>query len=151
MNSAWLKHFLVAVAVSLPSFANSQTPEVKDVSKFVNKYCVSCHGSTAQEADRRFDDLSSTKLLPEQREKWHEILDRLNLGDMPPEDAKLQPTDQERIAITGVLTKLLTTADRANRKQQPVFRRLNRTEYDASIRHVLGLEEMLEDPCGFHS
>ena len=113
---------------------------------FLRKYCVDCHGAQIQEGDRRFDQLSTDIVQTNDAEIWHEVLDRLNLGDMPPEDAKAQPSDQERLDLVAKLTKRLSEKARTNEKQKTVFRRLNRREYDAAMRHVFGLESMLADP-----
>jgi hypothetical protein len=113
---------------------------------FIKKYCIDCHGADSQEGDRRFDKLSLSQLNATNAESWHEILDRLNLGDMPPEDADPKPTDDERLDMVARLTKKLAAASAATAKPQTVLRRLNRQEYDAAIRHVLGLEPMLSDP-----
>ena len=121
--------------------------DLAQISGFVNKYCVSCHGAKAQEGDRRFDELSPAAISIDQSETWHEILDRLNLADMPPKDAKLQPTDAQRLEMSKKLTRVLANAkNNLPHKPQTVLRRLNRAEYDAAMRSVLGLESMLDDP-----
>ena len=135
--------FLVLLNLTVIASAKD---DIGSVSTFVNKYCVSCHGAQSQEGDRRFDQLWGDKLTSENIESFHEILDRLNLADMPPEDAELQPTDEQRIAIAEKLAQGLAAIKSKNAKPQTVFRRLNRQEFDAAVRNVLGLEEMLADP-----
>ena len=61
---------------------------------FLNKYCCDCHGEKKQKADRRFDFLTGSVEDFKQQELWQEILDQLNLGEMPPEDER-QPSDRE--------------------------------------------------------
>ncbi len=135
---------LLILLVAAPAYGQDDLANIRG---FVNKYCVSCHGTESQEGDRRFDMLSSVTIEPKQSEAWHEILDRLNLADMPPEDAKLQPTDAQRLAMSQQLTRLLVNAKNSEpAKPQTVLRRLNRDEYDAAMRSVLGLETMLDDP-----
>ena len=138
--------------------------DFSSVQKFVATYCVDCHGPELQEADRRFDQLipsdpnavqsvSSQVLDSSEREHWREILDRLNSGDMPPSDADKQPTDQERLRtikrLTDQLIRKSSTNDGAD--AQPALRRLNKSEYDRSVRSLLGLEEMLADPTASFS
>ena len=140
--------FLIAVSTVL-SFSDSGLAQNQATSPelaFVGKYCTSCHGESLQEADRRFDDLSASGVTADQAEAWHEILGRLNLGDMPPADAPMQPSAKERIEMVERLTAALSDAAAADRSEQTVFRRLNRAEYDAAMRAALGLEAMLSDP-----
>lgn len=131
------------IVLAAPAFAND---DIKALKQFVTTYCVSCHGSELQEADRRFDQLSGRSLDADQHEAWSEILDRLNLGDMPPEDAPDQPTDAQRLEHVERLMRILSSAKEGQHESQTVLRRLTRAEYDAAMRNVLGLEEMLEDP-----
>lgn len=133
--------------------ADTQSPiDFANAQAFVSKYCVSCHGPDAEEGDRRFDSLveqptNRTDLSGASLEAWHEVLDRVNLADMPPEDAPRQPTDEERLFISESLTKLLSQIKHdSSATAQTVLRRLNRVEYDAAIRDVLAIDEMLADP-----
>ena len=54
---------------------------------FLKTYCLDCHGSDNQEADRRFDTLSATIDDDQTLVDYQDIVDQLNLGQMPPEDA----------------------------------------------------------------
>lgn len=118
--------------------------------RFVQTYCVSCHGPDEEEGDRRFDGLAAIGSKEnddvDNRELWREVLDRLNLGDMPPEDADLQPSDEERLEIIELLTDRLSQTLDQEHENDIALRRLNRAEYDRSVRQLLGLETMLSDP-----
>ena len=65
---------------------------------FVSKYCTQCHGEEKQKADRRFDMLSLSIEDFREQEMWQEIVDQLNLGEMPPDDES-QPSEAERLAV----------------------------------------------------
>ena len=67
-----------------------QSPWAKTMPKeFVSKYCTQCHGEDKQKADRRFDMLSLSIEDFREQEMWQEIVDQLNLGEMPPDDESL--------------------------------------------------------------
>lgn len=128
--------------------------------KFVQKYCVACHGERTQEGDRDFQGLhslartvkdSKAKDALHGREQWQEILDRLNLGDMPPEEAEIQPTDEERLKIIELLTKSLSQRIEKGESDQVSLLRLTKGEYDRTVRNLLGLETMLADPTATFS
>ena len=125
------------------SFAGATTPRA-----FVQEYCVRCHGEKRQKGDRRFDQLGNGLSKIDELEAWQEILDQINRGSMPPEDAK-QPGEAERVAIARQLTRDLREAVTrlAPSESATTLRRLNRYEYDRSVRELLGLK-MLFDPTG---
>ena len=77
--------------------------------EFVSKYCYQCHGAEKQKADRRFDMLSSTIADFREQELWQEVVDQLNLGDMPPEDES-QPSEEERLAVIELITNGIADA-----------------------------------------
>jgi hypothetical protein len=74
-------------------------------------------------------------------ETWHDALNQLNLGEMPPED-ETQLTPKERTTLTQWLNSELKRATKArqNTGGQAVIRRLNRAEYQNTMTDLLGLE-----------
>ena len=98
-------------------------------------------------ADRSFEALSDDLSSPDARQQWREIVGRLNLGAMPPKGAK-QPSDKERLAVIDVMSERLASAQAASNSTgaKTVLRRLNRFEYDRTVRHLLSLDDMLADP-----
>ena len=63
------------------SVVRAELPEA-----FLSQYCYKCHGPEKQKAMRRFDALSSSIRDFQQLEQWQEIVDQLNLGEVPPQD-----------------------------------------------------------------
>ncbi len=108
---------------------------------FVRKHCYRCHGVEKQKNDLRLDtlgtDLSGRRTL----EVWQDVLDRLNLGQMPPEKEP-RPDPEELAAIVETLTALLKDAYALRRStgRQTVLRRLNRLELRNTLRDLLHLE-----------
>ena len=56
-----------------------------DLQLFLKNYCIQCHGPDKQKGDRRFDQLTGNFTQLAEAEAFQEILDQLNLGEMPPE------------------------------------------------------------------
>ena len=52
---------------------------------FLKQHCIRCHGDNKQKADRRFDTLPTAIKKLDDLERYQEIVDQLNLGNMPPE------------------------------------------------------------------
>ena len=73
---------------------------------FLEKHCVRCHGPQKEEGDIRIDRLSRDFKAGVDSHHWAEALDKLNSGEMPPEDEP-QPTQDEIAAFVTKLDSLL--------------------------------------------
>ena len=75
----------VAVSALIPTTHIIGDQGLNDLKPFLKQNCFECHGPEKQKNDLRFDtlgiDLSDNRTL----EVWQEILDQLNLGEMPPQ------------------------------------------------------------------
>jgi hypothetical protein len=120
----------------------------KEVRPFLKTYCFSCHGEEKQKGDRRFDTLASELADDDNLIKWQDILDLLNLGDMPPEEADLHPDEDEVLNVVAILTGEIAVAQALNEDQSPapILRRLNRREYLNTVRDLFGFNMTLFDP-----
>ncbi|MCH2586477.1 MAG: DUF1587 domain-containing protein, partial [Planctomycetes bacterium] len=107
---------------------------------FLKQYCYKCHGPDKQKAKRRFDTLPATIKDFRQQEQWQEIVDQLNLGEMPPEDEE-QPTQEERLAAVKTMTGAIAGAREkfAGAGRHTTLRRLNKVEYQKTISDLLSL------------
>ena len=113
----------------------------KDVLPVLHKHCFGCHGEKKQKGDLRLDTLDPDIVQGTSAERWHDALNKINLGEMPPE--KEPPlTVSERRKLTGWITQRLKMAAdiRRNAGGQAVLRRLNRTEYQYTMTDLLGFE-----------
>lgn len=142
---------LVALAVLAgrrPSMCDDAAePFQKAVAPFLGKYCVGCHGAKKQKGERRFDQLSGKIVDDNSLVDLQDILDQLNLSEMPPEDAP-QPTVTERRAAILWLTSTIEDYHhtREVNHQSAVLRRLNSREYRNSIRDLLHVNMTMFDP-----
>ena len=78
---------------------------------------------------------------------WQDILDQLNLGDMPP-PTEPPPGDEKLADVIVEITNRIEKAhsnDRS-RRTETVLRRLNRREYLNTIRDLFGFEMTMFDP-----
>ena len=83
----------------------------------------------------RFDDVTA------HTEIWENVIERLQARQMPPPDRQ-RPNENTYEAVVANLTGTLDQAalENPNPGREETFRRLNRTEYQNSIRDLLGLE-----------
>lgn len=114
---------------------------------FLKSYCTDCHGAEKQKADRRFDTLPATITDNNTLADYQDILDQLNLSEMPPSKSK-QPSDATRQEIIQRLTERIAAYHKSRKPNgsQAVLRRLNAREYKNTIRDLLHLNTSIFDP-----
>ncbi len=123
------------------------------VTPFLQSHCFKCHGPEKQKADRRYDLLSHPIEDDEELLLFQDILDQLNLGEMPPEEEP-RPDPNEVKEVVAWLTNAIADAQnkRESKNSETVLRRLNRREYLHTISDLFGLKIDAFDPTeGFPS
>jgi hypothetical protein len=116
-------------------------------SEFLATYCNDCHGSEKQKGDRRFDTLALPVTKLDHLIDLKDILDQINLGEMPPKKSK-QPSPAELKAFIEQANAALTQGREtlASTGGSTVLRRLNRTEYLRTIGDLFSLNMAAFDP-----
>ncbi|GAB5560049.1 MAG: DUF1592 domain-containing protein [Synoicihabitans sp.] len=125
-----------------------ELPDLIDINPqaFLQEYCLKCHGEEKQKGDRRFDHLGLDFTDDDTAFEWQEILDLINLGDMPPEDEP-QPSDEERNGIVAWITPQLDQYyARLSERESTGLRRMNRFQYRNTLQDLLGLNMESFDP-----
>lgn len=134
---------LAAVAVSCTGlFAADVAPEFeRDVRPLLVRLCFDCHGATTPKGDFRLDNVNADVVNGRDAETWHDVLNRINLGEMPPPKS-VQPSTDERRVLVDWLTSALRRAAEAKRfaNGRVLMRRLTRYEYQNTMRDLLGVD-----------
>lgn len=114
--------------------------------KFFEQYCQTCHSGEKPKGDFRVDSLSQDFSDKENREKWLAVIEQLKTGTMPPK-GKPRPAADEAKTLTDWIEGQVAAAETARNAKQgrAVLRRLNRMEYENTIRDLLGVEVELKD------
>ncbi len=146
-RSSWLTLLLLIAILPSKHIRCDDREFIETVRPFLRTYCIRCHGPAEQHGDRRFDTLSLDFSNAQNGELLQDILDQLNLGEMPPDDEH-QPTTNEIKATVALLTRILDDAREASRSNagKVVLRRLNRTEYLNTVRDLFDLNMTDFDP-----
>ena len=116
-----------------PAFAQAGVP-------FLEKHCVSCHGKDKQKGDFTLHEFRDDLSVLRARKRWRDVVEQVRSGDMPPDD-KPQPSAEEKKRFLESVAGIFTKAD--NGKPDPgrlTVRRLNRNEYNNTIRDLLHIE-----------
>ena len=110
------------------------------VTKFFEVHCFKCHGAEKQKGDVRLDVLGAPTAQGEHGKTWLSVLDVLESGEMPP---KKEPRP-DKAALQEVLASL--RSDLTETVEAPIgLRRLNRVEYEWTVRDLLGIETPLRE------
>ncbi len=111
----------------------AETAVAPAVTAFLQTYCVDCHGPTKPKGDFRVDALKIAANAAD-AENWQLVLDNLQLGEMPPKDAKQPPPAEVEQVTSWIQTELSRAAtELKGTGGEVVLRRLNRAEYENTI------------------
>ncbi|MEW4488883.1 DUF1592 domain-containing protein [Thalassoglobus sp. JC818] len=116
------------------------------VAPFLRQYCWDCHTEDFAESGVKFDRFTNSSNIQEEVEFWEKVTRLIRQGQMPPSDAD-QPSGEESIEILAALERELASYD-CDSERHPgkvTLRRLNRPEYDNTIRDLTGLNLNLAD------
>ena len=140
--------FLIAPGVIGSSQLGAAEPKTADdagATTFFAKHCNACHARTKPKGDFRVDRLSPNFNDKTNRDHWRKVLEQLKTGAMPPKE-KLRPDAREVQALTDWINGRIEKASSANDGQGHVgLRRLNRSEYENTVRDLLGVQIDLKD------
>ena len=108
----------------------------------LEEHCFQCHGKKKQKGKLRLDTLSPDLLKSRiAAETWHDVRDALNLGEMPPEEEP-ELSREKRQILVGWVNQEIDALIEAKKSTggRVVMRRLNRSEYQNTMRDLLGIE-----------
>src|SRR3954471_3107622 len=137
------------VLLCAPLLTHAASPTAM-LSDFVELHCVDCHGAETQKAGLRLDTLATDFDGEKAATTWTHVFDRLVAGEMPPK-TRTRPPQSDIDATTRFLHAQLHAASlaRQQKKGRVVVRRLNGTEYENTLRDLVGtrvaLKEMLPE------
>jgi hypothetical protein len=109
------------------------------VRPFIDAHCIECHGEDVQKGKLRLDGEVSMKT-------WIKVHDRIAAGEMPPKKAD-QPPQALRDESLKILRESLHAAslEQQHTQGRVGVRRLNGTEYENTVRELVGTKVKLKD------
>ncbi|MDE3194831.1 MAG: DUF1587 domain-containing protein [Acidobacteriota bacterium] len=112
-----------------------------DVLGFVHSHCNSCHNANVSSGGVNLASLTASKTFTDDRPLWERALAKLKAGEMPPPGIP-KPPAADVSAVTSWLSAEFARQDAAIEPEPGrVFaRRLNRSEYDNTIRDLTGID-----------
>ena len=121
-------------------FGSSMIPESR-LKPFLENNCINCHGERKQKGDVRLDQMDWGIANNSSMVEWQDVLDVLNVGEMPPEDED-QPSADELAAFIGDVAENIKLA---RKKLEATggkisMRYLAKREYLSSMTDLFGIE-----------
>jgi len=134
---------VLAIALGLPTTtALAAAPEFeRDVLPFLKRHCYSCHDAKQAKAGLRLDELGTDFLLGTTADNWHEVINQINSGAMPPE-GEPRPDPQAAFVVVEWVGAKLKEAEKLARMSggRILMRRLNRQEYANTVGDLFRLD-----------
>ena len=115
-------------------------PFAESVHGVLQKNCWMCHNDKMASGGLSLDQFKDRTTIDSRRAAWERIVAKVRAGEMPPKGAPPLPADK-RDAMLRRIEEAFETADRS-RPPDPgriLARRLNRVEYQNTVRDVLGV------------
>lgn len=138
---AWILALSAAVDICQ---ADEKSPEfAADIRPLLKSHCVKCHGGEATEANVDLAKLADEVTALRSKKLLRRVLSQLASGDMPPADEpQLTPAHKTSLqAWTQAALAKPVVIDGAQRDPgRSIIRRLTRTEYNNTLRDLLGVD-----------
>lgn len=129
-----------SASLAPPAFVPDDVGHKRIIGPFLKAHCLKCHGPDRQEAGFRTDQhLANDFLTRSVAERWSDVLNKLNAGEMPP-DKEPQPPAAEVAKVVDWISRERLRGEKARRGTEIVLRRLNRAEYNNTIRDLTGVD-----------
>lgn len=121
--------------------AGRQDAFQQTVRPFVARHCGSCHNQKLKTANLSLDQYRDAASAGQAPHVWQDVLDKLSSGKMPPPGLP-KPRPAEVHAVSQWIESLLARTGAARRPDpgRVTARRLNRFEYNNSIRDLLEID-----------
>jgi hypothetical protein len=112
----------------------------KEVVPFLEKYCTGCHGGPKPKAGLDLTKYKDEAAAAQHKHIWDKVVANLRSGEMPPSGKPRPPLEQVEKLVAWMDATLLTFDCTKQRDPGRVtIRRLNKNEYNNTIRDLLGV------------
>ena len=124
-----------------PAATGSEAGWQKDGWSLMREFCLDCHSSDNAEAELDLSSFRTIKGVAEAGGSMQRVLEMVRFGAMPPEDADRPSIGQRKRLVAAIERSLHTVScDTRPRPGKVTARRLNRAEYNHSIRDLFGID-----------
>ncbi len=141
---SWCLPALPLVTLLFAGVCRAEDPAYtfREAQRFLEQFCVECHGPVKPKAKLNLKRYDTPEQMLADRKVWDEILARVRNSEMPPREAeKFTPPDEARRAFIRWVQQTVRggPCDDTPRPGPAPVRRLNKSQYRATIRDLLGI------------
>lgn len=111
----------------------------KHVAPGITEYCIPCHGAKDPVAGVSLNRFKTAAQVSDSREIWSKVLKNIETGHMPPKGMPKPSATQRAAMVAGLKQILVGDCDLAD-VGRVTIRRLNRAEYNNTVRDLVGIE-----------
>jgi len=121
----------------------SEASAAYDLAGFIDSNCLDCHAGESAEAGLDLERMVSDADTRFPTDRWAKVHDRVKAGEMPPPDygSPDQP-DRDRFVVASADRLRRADKERQATEGRTVYRRLNRVEYENTLRDLLRLPNL---------
>jgi mono/diheme cytochrome c family protein len=113
----------------------------ESIQPFLSKNCQSCHNQRAAAGKLDLETFAANPSFLTDQARWEAILHRVEAGEMPPQGMPRPDSAEIRTLANWIRTRFEVSNAAADPNPGRVTaRRLNRTEYNNTIRDLLGID-----------
>jgi mono/diheme cytochrome c family protein len=124
-----------------PAPAPGKPDFARDVRPLLNKYCIDCHNARKRKGNLSLEGFTDEAAALKDPKVWEKVADNLRSGDMPPQGRK-RPAAEELDAVNAWIDLAVFKVDCTGQRDpgRVTIRRLNRVEYNNTIRDLVGID-----------
>jgi hypothetical protein len=135
---------VVLVLIAAPALLQTRAAVQDPQQALLNTYCIGCHNSRAKIGGLALDSLDlqsagAAGAIADNAEIWEKALRKLRGHLMPPPGSP-QPAQKDVDSFVGWMENTLDSGARGPRTGRVPIQRLNRTEYVASVKALVGVD-----------
>jgi hypothetical protein len=109
---------------------------------FLEGHCFDCHGTEKKKGKLDLSPYTTTEAIALDHRLWKTVLERLEAGEMPPEEAKKQPAPEQRQDVAAWIRAFRQHEANKHAGDPGIVlaRRMSNAEYDYTIRDLTGVD-----------
>src|SRR4051812_49169585 len=118
----------------------SQVSYQKDIAPLLTEYCYGRHGNGKKKGGVALDSYSDNEKILKDKEVWEKVMQNLDAHIMPPENKKQPSLEERELIVKWVQTYVFQCDCDHPDPGRVTVRRLNRTEYNNTIRDLVAVD-----------
>jgi hypothetical protein len=136
----------VAVLAATADVRAEPAPLSAEVLGFMQAHCQKCHQGERPKGKLDLTHYRTVQSLTADAKRWSRIIKRVESGEMPPAQSEPPPAEARGKFLSEVKRALHAAICEVGPQPGPApVRRLNRTQYMATLRDLLGIQATLQE------